>query len=226
MKVEDIYSEEITTHSFQELANFIKWMNKIYGNYPMIIGGWAVYAYEPTRGSRDIDIVFESAKIMGKILIDYYKNNGYIFRKKDICTIEYYKIIPTEEGNVEINIDACSVSNVNFLKEDREIKIPWPLCFKNYCEKKINDVKFLVPSLEILLILKVKALRDREYELKTSLFLSEGDKEFLKSKIIKDKHDIEVLMQLDIDEKFLNKILEEYKFTKYFNLSIKNFSTQ
>ena len=56
----NFYDKEITTASFSELKNLLRFLTKLGSPHPTIIGGWAVYAYEKSMGSRDIDIVMVS----------------------------------------------------------------------------------------------------------------------------------------------------------------------
>jgi hypothetical protein len=39
----ELYSKEITDPSLKELKEFAGWYNEKVGNYPIIVGGWAVY---------------------------------------------------------------------------------------------------------------------------------------------------------------------------------------
>lgn len=49
----------IYEESHKELTEFVEWFNKHKGFHPIIIGGWAVYHYNPYFESKDIDVVFE-----------------------------------------------------------------------------------------------------------------------------------------------------------------------
>lgn len=49
----------IYEESHKELKEFVEWFNHFQGLHPIIIGGWAVYYYNPYFGSKDIDVVFE-----------------------------------------------------------------------------------------------------------------------------------------------------------------------
>ena len=56
--MKELYAGEITDPSLKELETFAKWYNDKIGNYPVIVGGWAVYCYTAGLGSKDIDVVF------------------------------------------------------------------------------------------------------------------------------------------------------------------------
>ena len=72
MKFEDLYYDEITQNSYQEMIELCKWLNEIHGYHPVIIGGWAVYLYHPTLGSRDIDILFPNRKLKHDVVNNYF----------------------------------------------------------------------------------------------------------------------------------------------------------
>jgi len=67
--LDEPYNKEILTESYKELIRFVKWINKQYGYYPIIVGGWAVYSYVPSLGSRDIDIIFPSRESTHRVLL-------------------------------------------------------------------------------------------------------------------------------------------------------------
>ncbi len=46
--MKEIYDPSITDPSLEELKEFALWYNEKIGNYPLIVGGWAVYFY--TKG--------------------------------------------------------------------------------------------------------------------------------------------------------------------------------
>ena len=77
LNLDEWYRKEITEASYNELITLTKWINEIYGYYPFIIGGWAVYSYSKSLGSRDIDIVFPTKESVEKVLMPYYKMRGY-----------------------------------------------------------------------------------------------------------------------------------------------------
>jgi len=82
LNLNEWYSKEITDASYKELISLTKWINKIYGYYPIIIGGWAVYSYMATLGSRDIDLVFPTSESIDKTLMPYYKVMGPDFQRE------------------------------------------------------------------------------------------------------------------------------------------------
>lgn len=211
MKFEDLYYEEITQNSFQEMIELCKWLNEIHGYHPVIIGGWAVYLYHPTLGSRDIDILFPNRKLKHDVINNYLFSHNY--QSEGLIEKEYFKEVETPKGKEKIIIDACSVEDINRLK-GTEIIIPWSLAFEYQTSQEIEGVELYVPSVEALLLYKTKAALDRENDLKTTF-----DPFFLQQKIRKDYHDIITLITFcKIDFNLLNELLNNLKFYEYFKL--------
>ena len=78
----DDYDKEFTDVSLSELNKFLNWMNEKKGVYPIIIGGWAVYAFKQALGSKDIDVVMPTDKDLNEILLkEYFQANGYTVGK-------------------------------------------------------------------------------------------------------------------------------------------------
>src|SRR3972149_307558 len=45
LKFEDLYYEEFTTATYQELNRVGEWFNRLFGYHPVLVGGWAVFHY-------------------------------------------------------------------------------------------------------------------------------------------------------------------------------------
>lgn len=211
--MDEWYRKEVTEESYKELINLTKWLNNIYGYYPVIIGGWAVFHYAKSLGSRDIDIIFPTPKDRENILMTYYKENGY--KEEGLFVKHYFKEITTKYGNEKIILDACTHSNVNYLHENTDIAIPWNLTEKYYKEWTIKDgVISRVPKIELLMIYKIKALCDRRYDLQKPSI--EGlNRDYINSKIWKDEHDINELVKCEISSDLLNELLKNTKFNDF-----------
>ena len=93
MNFKELYHDEMTTQSFKELVNFTKWLNKLRGHHPTILGGWAVFFYVKGLGSRDIDVLFPSPRVKHSAVNEYFAHNGYTMNKKDAFSIEFFKEI-------------------------------------------------------------------------------------------------------------------------------------
>ena len=208
------YYKELTEASYNELITLTRWINKIYGYYPFIIGGWAVYSYSKSLGSRDIDIVFPTKESVEKVLMPYYKMRGY--KEEGLFSKRYYLETKTEKGNEKIMLDACSLSDKNILHENKAIEISWNLTQKYHQEWELQkDLTTQIPQIELLLIYKIKALCDRRYDLQHST-LSAINKAYINSKIWKDEYDIKKLSECKIDKEKIMNILESINFKDYF----------
>ncbi|MDI6917513.1 MAG: hypothetical protein QMC80_06925 [Thermoplasmatales archaeon] len=146
----EFYTKEIIEESYKELINFVGWINKHYGYYPVIIGGWAVFSYVKSMGSRDIDIIFPTRESTDRVLLPYYRAAGY--KSSGVFTKQFYKEIKTGKKIERIYLDAYSLADRNLLHENSEIEIPWSLGMKHSKEWKIKNVVARVPNIEVLLI--------------------------------------------------------------------------
>lgn len=217
------YDKESTEESKKELINFIKWCKKKFNYTPTIIGGWAVYAYAGKEQSIDIDTVFHSKKESKKIMNKYFKENNYEKEELHDQQEHFVKIIKRGEKNIELRFDYYDYKDKNSLVEDSSITIPWKLIEENHETKKIKESIIRIPSIELLLIFKVKALRDRDTIINTrGIKINEGTRLRIKSKIEKDKRDIKDLINTGkINEEKLNELLEKTRFTKYLERTVK-----
>jgi len=181
LNLDEWYNKEITEASYKELITLTTWINHIYGYHPFIIGGWAVYSYSKSLGSRDIDIVFPTKTSVEKVLMPYYKMRGY--KEEGVFSKSYYIEVKTEKGIEKIMLDACSFSDHNILHENKDIEISWNLTQLYYQEWTVQkDVIMQVPQIELLLIYKIKALCDRRYDLQHTS-LSAINKSYINSSV-------------------------------------------
>ena len=225
------YNKEIIKASHRELVSFSRWMNKNHGNYPIIVGGWAVFSHLSKvssklgkaklgsmqlgfapLGSRDIDVVFESKHLMDAVLLNYFRANGFI-AKKDILEVSYVKEVKTPLGVEQIFIDACCAKDIRAIP-DLNIKIPWSNAAKFNEKFEIdNDAIIYVPIVELLLMHKIGAAIGRV------LLRKPHPSDYLESKIWKDCYDItNLLARLPIKQAQLKKFLEQVKLDKHIEI--------
>jgi len=217
--LDEWYTKEITEASYKELIELTMWINTAYGYHPFIIGGWAVYSYTKSLGSRDIDMVFPTKTSVEKVLMPYYQMRGY--KEEGVFSKSFYLEVKTEKGIEKIMLDACSLSNHNTLHENKDIEIPWDLTQRYYQEWTMHkNAMVQVPHIELLLIYKIKALCDRRYDLHHTS-LSAINKSYINSKIWKDEYDITTLSKSTIDKEKIRKINETTNFTEYFQREVK-----
>jgi hypothetical protein len=212
LEYREYYKEELTKHSYRELISYASWMNEKFGNFPMIVGGWAVYFYTKGLGSRDIDTVFLTRNLLHDTLKYYFSSHGY--EEHGIFSKEYYKEIKTEKGTFRIYLDACSREDKNLFQSDLSKEIPWSVCFRDPEKIEIqHDVFVYMPKREVIFMLKAKAFLDREYRLKRADIT---EREYLTQKTWKDALDVDSLTKKEMDEKLINDIMKEYDFEDMF----------
>lgn len=194
----DVQAEE----SYKELLRFLRY----YRNFgaPIIIGGWAVYFYNPYFGSVDIDVVGAS---MGGAFHDaldsYVHANGYTLLPMDIMGLQ---LAPVKEirknGNVvaSVELDAATFEDPGAGKfhEDNKRELPFSLCGEEEHRREITlakDCVCYIPSKSLLLLYKIKAQRDRSFDLSTKGATMQARRvEWLRGKVVKDKTDILALL--------------------------------
>ena len=143
----------------------------------ILIGGWAVYLWTKKMKSKDIDIVID------------YNELGKLKEKHQVIKNERLKKYEIKLGEFDIDIYLPHYSKIGF-----------PLEKISGCAQNIEG--FIVPKIEVLLLLKLFAYQDRKNSIK-------GEK---------DKIDIiSMLDAVDIDWKFFKKLSQEYKITNLYN---------
>jgi len=194
--------EVVAEESHRELLSLLRWFSH-FSLIPTLIGGWAVFVYNSYFGSVDIDLVGPS---MGGSFLDvverYERTHGYEEVKSLGFGVEtaYRKPITRQDkffGYVEI--DVCTFeADVGGFHEDSEKKLPYALCSDM---RLLNDVTFNeklvahVPKKALLFLYKLKALRDRAFDLKTrGAVMSVERREWMQGKVEKDGADLIALL--------------------------------
>lgn len=207
--MKELYSNLITDPSLKELKEFSKWYNEKIGNYPVIVGGWAVYCYTKGLGSKDIDVVFLGDKAKHSTLYNYFLTHRYQERSRSLFDKEFVKIVKNKDVEVEIIIDAVS-SNRFIIFEGKKARIPWSWATKYNVQYKLNESIIHIPTIELLLTYKLGAILGRNTFLKTGI-----DFNYYKSKIWKDVYDVLSLSKMKFDENKLSKFMKESKLENY-----------
>lgn len=155
------------------------------GNYPFVIGGWAVWAYTKGLGSRDLDIVLPVKDVAESILIPFYQTNGYEKRGGPLGFGKYIaKIIKVGGREEEFYLDVSSYQDHNYFHEGRSegYELSWKLLEKYNQLWKLEDLIARIPTIELLLLSKIKAYLDRNYDLRQK-GIHEADLVRIRSKI-------------------------------------------
>ncbi len=186
-----VYSDEATQPSLRELERLALWAR---GRGPKfyLIGGWAAWRYHQGLGSRDIDVIFPNQAILDAFLKEYYQQNGYQ-REGKFFDGAYRKRVETAGRTVYIEIDAAQIDQGPPFKEDETLNLPYTLLEDHYARWVVGQEEVLLPAPELLILQKVKAYRDRSWELEHGL-LAPVEATFLRSKVAKDAYDIQHLV--------------------------------
>jgi len=206
------YYEELTEKTLDELVSFADWMNKNFGNYPLIIGGWAVWSYAHRLGSKDIDAVFPDKRTMAVALKTFFQAHGW----KKTTLNQFAKHVETNKGLEQITIDTLTKQD-SFLDSKLGIKLPLKLAFENCREYKLKKGLIYVPEPELLICYKIAAHLGRTQKLIT---VSGATAARFESKIWKDAYDvISIIKTTELNKaKILHflKLLDLYKYLDRF----------
>lgn len=185
------YQPEFTEESYREIERLALW-SRARGPRLYLIGGWAAWRYHQGLGSRDIDVIFPSRSILEGFLPAYYRENGYE-RQPGLIEISYHKPVTTAAGTFYIELDAAPIDGSFPFHEDHALNIPYTLLQGNHQRWRVGSEDVLVPTPELLLLQKVKAFRDRSWDIR-SLVLDPARSQYLRNKIAKDVYDIQNLV--------------------------------
>jgi hypothetical protein len=193
----------IVEDSYQELTSLLKWFS-LHGPIPIIIGGWAVYFYNSYFGSIDIDTVGPSHQGRFIDLIERYeRTHGYEFTARDELGLEITSRKPVYQNDKligYIEIDACSFEDPKpgSFHENPQKLLPYTLTAKKQYQNEIKleeDTICYIPTKPLLTLYKIKAARDRAYDLRTKGAIMEVAKaERLRGKLTKDRADVLALL--------------------------------
>lgn len=213
--------EVLAEESHRELLSLLRWFSH-FSLIPTLIGGWAVFVYNSYFGSVDIDIVGAS---MGGSFLDvverYERTHGYEEAKSMGFGIEtaYRKPI-TRQGKFfgYVEIDVCTFeADVGSFHENSEKKLPYALCDDARFLKTVTFNEKLVvyvPKKALLFLYKLKAVRDRSFDLKTrGVVMSTERREWMQGKIEKDGADLIALLNPE-PERYVDKGELDYELLK------------
>jgi len=199
--------------SLEELIEIFRWIRahekNERGQVTVLIGGWAVYSYNPWYGSVDIDLVTNSRSRQD--LMWYLRNeHGFIPQRDEMAPTTVAKNVP--EGKIIIDFgsrgdicrfegrdEQCLFSLLDGRTQMREIVTGFPV---------------IVPEQTLLVIFKLKAAWDRSFRIKNG---RSSDEEWETGKLKKDRADILALIDpeirdTEIDIQYLGERLHEYPF--------------
>lgn len=197
------YASEVTNASYQEIQRLAFWA-KARGPTFYLIGGWAAWRYHQGLGSRDIDVIFQDQSILQAFLPEYYKENGYV-KTGGLFHPGFHKPVRTSAGVFYIEIDAAEIGADCGYHEDRKVTLPYRLLERHSTEWNLAGEAVRIPSVGLLLLQKIKARRDRMWDLGHES-IDPSQAAFLRSKVQKDNYDIQRLATLIPERAALQRI--------------------
>jgi hypothetical protein len=215
--IRDDYSEEVTSESKKELVKFAKWLHEKHGDWPTVIGGWAVWAYyDKGFGSRDMDLVLPTDEWIENVMKnEYFVQNAvkpYKFTNDLLGTKHYGKEIKNngKEKQEIIFFDLLSGSSLREDSENLGVYVDWSWVFEYKQTVPIGDAYIHVPEPELLIPLKIIAALARTRTLRQA-----QDPTYWRSKIWKDYYDVANLVSyVSFNKSKLHFHLNNTKLTK------------
>jgi len=201
--------------SLVELAEIYRWVHDRENReapVTILIGGWAVYCYNPWYGSIDIDLVTNAGT--RQHLMKYLRENrGFILRRNPPFKNSVVKIIPPDG---EIIIDFIPRNERNCF-EGRAETCPMSLLAGRTIAKEITPgFSVTVPERSLLLFLKLKAVWDRAYRIEEH---TSDREDWEQGKLRKDRADILSLIDpraggTEFDPVFLGEMMHQFPFMR------------
>ncbi len=205
---------QIIDYSLKELESILDWIRDREKDreapLTVLIGGWAVDAYNPWYGSIDIDLV-TNRRTRDRLMNYLRKEMGYThYRLYGVSSVA--KATPAGK----IIIDFAS-REVHYPFEGRSEELNFDILDGHTAEKKLRGkVSVNVPERSLLLLFKLKACWDREYRIKQG---TSHDFEWEQGKLTKDYADVLSLLDpahggRDLNLEFLGKQFTVFEFLK------------
>ncbi|MCG7849182.1 MAG: hypothetical protein MIO93_08405 [ANME-2 cluster archaeon] len=207
----------IISQSLEELRFIFSWV-KDHGEtsedpITVLIGGWAVDAYNPWYGSVDIDLVTNSRT---KNSLKYALKNDRGYGTYEMWGESNSVSKQIDDSNIkEIIIDFISREPIKFQGNlaDFDFNIP----IEQTAIKEIRgEVLAVVPKRSLLFLMKLKAAWDRTYRIRHNKCYNE---DWERGKLVKDYADIIALIDpghggSELEIEFLGEKLNDYDFPK------------
>lgn len=199
-------TQQIINMSLEELMSILNWVRE-HGEtatnpITVLVGGWAVYAYNPWYGSIDIDLVTNNRK---KSSLMRFLVNERRYRHDRTAVHTVYK--PTTYGPIRIDFGNRYES---YRFEGRDEELNFDILDGQTVLKEIRGgISGAVPTRSLLLLFKLKAAWDRAYRIDSE---TSDDSNWEQGKLIKDYADILALIDpnhggTELDLNFLGEKL-------------------
>ena len=130
--------------SYRELLEFVRFYR--HHGTPVIIGGWAVYFYNPYFGSVDVDVVGHSFQGAFEDIVERYeRTHGYEFEAVPgaVETTAMKPILSKRKLIGQMEIDACSYERrgARRFHEDESLELPYSAVEDRGFKKEVKLAK-------------------------------------------------------------------------------------
>ncbi len=206
-------TDPLVEESLAELETVLSWLQER-GENPkkpiaVLIGGWAVYSYNRYFGSIDIDLITNNST--RKSLMYYLRSEHGYRPERFLGRTSVSKI--TEHGKVVIDFGTREIPD-RF--EGRSETLDFKILDGQTEVRDLSGIKVPVPTRALLILLKLKAIWDRNQRIQNGI---SHDLDWEKAKLVKDNADILALADPErggheIDVEFLGRKLAEFPFLR------------
>jgi len=202
--------------SFTELRYILRWLDekKKPDSAPraILVGGWAVYAYNPYQGSYDIDLITNSST-RGSLMHLLTSKRGFV-KEPDPFSGRKGVVLETARGR-PIRIDFAYRSKTDPFEGTGD-ELSMSLVTDNSAVVDVGGWRIPLPSRTILIVMKAKAAWDRRWRLDNGKSRNPVLEE---EKLAKDGADIMAIAESFEGTEFvgiglLGKVLEMYPFLR------------
>lgn len=206
-------SRSVIETSLAELAEIYRWVHdreNTEAPVTILIGGWAVYCYNPWYGSIDIDLV-TNAGTRQHLMRHLLTTRGFVRRRNPPFRNSVVKIVPPDG---EIIIDFIPKNEENRF-EGRADTCPMNILTGRTFIKDISPgFSVTIPERSLLLLLKLKAAWDRGYRIQEN---TSDREDWERGKLRKDRADILSLIDprvggTELDLMFLGEMMHRHPF--------------
>jgi hypothetical protein len=197
--------------SLEELRHILAWFARRgqAGSRPrfVLVGGWAVYCYNPWLRSIDIDLVMNQRTRRG-LLSHLRTERGYVRTGPEHLAGRLLQR-PTPKGPVRLDIESFERS---FRFEGGAGTLELAPLKERVVGRELDGLPVPVPERTMLLVMKLKAAWDRQWRVDNG---TSGDADWDRTKALKDLADVLALVDqemggADVDVDLLGGYLERF----------------
>jgi hypothetical protein len=200
--------------SFAELRYILRWLDERGkpGDPPraILVGGWAVYAYNPYQGSYDIDLITNS-KTRGSLMHQLTSERGFEKEPDPFSGRKGVVLRPALGRPIRIDFAYMSMEDTF---EGTPDKMPMGFVVDHSSVEDMGGLRVPLPSRMMLIILKTKAAWDRRWRLEQG---RSREPALEREKLAKDGADIMAIADSLKDSRvveigLLSEAMERYPF--------------